>query len=268
MRQMYNQGYNGGLPFLISLILIGLFIFFIEPIVQFSTFIGLTDFFREIGVVTNHSGDTLDRFGLFFIVLFLFFLALCLVALLLFSLSDFLGYVVFGLICVVFLPLLLLLYASASLGLLIFGGRKGSPRWKRNSFGKNKIPLSDVLGNINRMPCEDDDFFYIGITKDNRDYLILPQLKEADQDHSLLKCQRMDLTIPHNDHRRLTDDDIQDISSTEFQYFLEQRKSQDYKNFFKDYAKEVEYREQTQLLSYPEYIESERKKHNGGPIPE
>ncbi len=237
-RMQYKRGIANGLPGLVAILLfIGFFVFF-EPIYKVLDFIGLITLLDKMGIITPDPSITLWRLiGVVCAVTVMLWIAIFLLGLM-FSFIPFVGtlgvYVMFA-----------LLYPIYSI-INLFVGSHTSKVMKRayeDYLFKNgrKVEYEEILEKNNILPYK-RAFFYIGVTKDKKYYLIMPRPYAL----STYSHKGRRFTIDHHVQNgvvsfyfQLAKDKTQPIENVpiqEIEYYIENR-SQDFVKFYDHFVR-------------------------------
>lgn len=181
----YHRGRQNGLAGLAGIGIALLIVFQWHRIVPVLDFLGVVNFFKEIGLVhEGEAGFSGFLILMFFVKLSLLFMALLLVLVilvglmsLLFSNTIFSGILLF-LVWIIMLPFLLIGLSIQSL----FGNKKNtltvpklSPLDSLLKEHSEELDREQAIMQLNRIPTEGDDLFLLGVTANNELYLVLPK---------------------------------------------------------------------------------------------
>ncbi|WP_214483048.1 hypothetical protein [Bacillus sp. SM2101] len=212
-RMEYKRGYDSGLPGLIAIILFILFIVFFKQVTAVLEFIGVIPFLESIGIITSNPEETFSKLIAFGVVSFICMILIVLISIGIVYLIPVFGFVFLIVAAIILSPMVILNYIGP--------WKKGGKHWKARFLGRERFEVSGdkVRNDVNRMPKTDEKVFYIGVTKDNKDYFVLPHIEEKE---SHLKCQRIEL---HNFEMNKTYplfcyEPHHDIHLQDFDYFV------------------------------------------------
>ncbi|WP_026801297.1 hypothetical protein [Pontibacillus halophilus] len=265
-RQMYKQGYRSGLPGLIALLLVAGFIFFFEEVVSVLNFIQVIPLLEQIGLITNSPDQTFENILVTLIIGTIVMFALGLLAIILIPIIPFFGYLYLAVMTIILSPFILLHF--------VLSGIRGTKRWKKKTLCKKTAEVNKdvVVKEMNRMPTKENSPFYIGVTKDDRDFIIVPHLAEPGEEE-FIKGQRVDVYRYRNDYKYRfapfqMKEPLQLLDVNDFDYIIEPKFSH-LIEYVTDYAKSnslTEYRDPWNrknplLISFKEYVDQEWEKH-------